>query len=61
MSFRLLAMSMLMTGCGTMGLDLLQQDSGVVDGNSWLVLEPQGGLDFGFVDVQGNSAIETAV
>ena len=61
MSFRLLAMSMLMTGCGTMGLELLQQDSGVADGNSWLVVEPQSGLDFGFVDVQGNSGIETAV
>ena len=61
MIFRPMAASILLTGCGTMGLDLLQQDSGAMDGNSWLVLEPQAGLDFGFVDVQGNSAIETAM
>jgi hypothetical protein len=40
-----------------MGLDTLGSDSNIpTDGNSWLVVDPQGGLNFGINDVQSSSA-----
>ena len=63
MSLRSVMTVLFLTGCGTMGLDLTVSDSGRGrgSGNSWLVMEPQSGLDFQCVDVQGSPAIETAV
>ena len=61
MLLRTITLCVLLSGCGTMGLDLLSGDSGSLDGNSWLVVDPQNGLNFGEVDVQGSPAIDTLI
>ena len=61
MIFRPMAASILLTGCGTMGLDLLQQDSGAMDGILWLVLEPQAGLVLALWMCRAILAIQTAM
>ena len=55
MSLRIAVVGLGLSGCGSMGLDRLSVDSGSISlGNSWVVLDPDGALNFEHVDIRND-------
>ena len=55
MGLRIFVVGFGLMGCGTMGLERLATDSGSLSvGNSWVVLNPEGSLNFEMVDIRSD-------